>query len=41
MMDALFWYTGVAAWMIIALAGASIVAAELNDRARRRSLSHD
>jgi hypothetical protein len=41
MMDALFWYSGVAAWLLIALAGVLMLAAEVNDRARRRSLSHD
>jgi hypothetical protein len=41
MIDALFWYSGVAAWVLIALACVSILAAEVNDRARRRSVSHD
>jgi hypothetical protein len=41
MVDALFWYSGVAAWTLIALACVSVLAAEINDRARRRSLSHD
>ena len=41
MIDALFWYTGVAAWVMIVLASASMLAAEVNDRARRRSVSHD
>ncbi|SHH65318.1 hypothetical protein SAMN05444169_8588 [Bradyrhizobium erythrophlei] len=37
-MDALFWYSGVAAWLLIALVSASILAAEVNDRVRRRVL---
>jgi hypothetical protein len=41
MIDALFWYTGVAAWVMIVLASASMLTAEVNDRARRRSLGHD
>ena len=41
MIDALFWYTGLAAWVLIVLAGVSMLAAEFNDRARRRSLSHE
>ena len=41
MIDALFSYSGVAAWVLIALACVSILAAEVNDRARRRSVSHD
>jgi hypothetical protein len=41
MIDALFWYSGVAAWVLIALACVSMLAAEVNDRARRRSLGHD
>jgi hypothetical protein len=38
MMDAVFWYTGATAWVLIVLACVSMAAAELNDRARRRSL---
>jgi hypothetical protein len=38
MIDTLIWYTGLAAWVLIALACVSILAAEVNDRsiARRR-----
>lgn len=39
MIDTLFLVFGVAAWTWIA--GVSMLAAELNDRARMRSLSHD
>jgi hypothetical protein len=41
MIDALFWYSGVAAWVLIALACVLMLAAEVNDRARRRSLGHN
>ena len=36
MIDALIWYTGFAAWAFIALAGVSMLAAEINDRSVRR-----
>ena len=38
MIDALIWYTGLAAWVLIVLAFVSMLAAEINDRsvARRR-----
>jgi hypothetical protein len=38
MIDALIWYTGLAAWMLIVLACVSMLAAKANDRsvARRR-----
>jgi hypothetical protein len=39
MIDALFWYTGLAAWVLIVLGCGSLLAAEVHDRyvARRRS----
>jgi hypothetical protein len=38
MIDTLFWYTGLVAWVLIVLACVSGLAAEVNDRsvARRR-----
>jgi hypothetical protein len=36
MIDTFFWYTGLAAWAVIALACVSILAAELNDRSVSR-----
>jgi hypothetical protein len=38
MIDALIWYTGLAAWVLIVLAFVLMLAAEINDRsvARRR-----
>lgn len=36
MIDALIWYTGLAAWVLIALACVSMLAAEINDRSTRR-----
>jgi hypothetical protein len=32
MIDALFWYTGFAAWVLIALGCLSLLAAEVHDR---------
>jgi hypothetical protein len=32
MLDALFWYTGLAAWVLIALGCLSLLAAEVHDR---------
>ena len=32
MIDALFWYTGLTAWVLIAVAGISVLAADANDR---------
>jgi hypothetical protein len=36
MIDALFWYTGLAAWMLIAFACVSMLAAEVHDRSVAR-----
>ena len=36
MMDALFWYTGLAAWILISVAGMSVLAADANDRSVQR-----
>jgi hypothetical protein len=36
MMDALFWYTGLAAWVLIAVAGILMLAADANDRSVQR-----
>jgi hypothetical protein len=36
MMDALFWYTGLAAWVLIAAAGISMLAADANNRSVQR-----
>jgi hypothetical protein len=33
MIDALFWYTGLAAWVLIVLACVSMLAAEVNEKA--------
>lgn len=38
MIDALIWYTGLAAWVLIVLACVSILAAEINDRSMRRRI---
>jgi len=32
MIDALFWYTGLAAWVLIVFACASMIAADVHDR---------
>ena len=32
MIDALFWYTGLAAWVLIAMGCISLLAAEVHDR---------
>jgi hypothetical protein len=36
MIDALIWYTGLAAWVLIVLACVSMLAAEVNDRSVAR-----
>jgi hypothetical protein len=36
MIDTLFWYSGVAAWVLIVVAGVLLLAAEINDRSVRR-----
>ncbi len=41
MIDALFWYSGAAAWVLLLLTGVTMLAAGINDRSRRRSISHD
>jgi hypothetical protein len=40
MMDALFWYTGLVAWVLILSVCVSIVAADLHDRSVQRR-AHD
>lgn len=35
-MTAFFWYTGVAAWALIVLAGLSLLAADAHDRSVQR-----
>ena len=41
MIDAFFWYTGLAAWVLIVLAGVSVLAAKANDRSvARRGIRH-
>jgi len=40
MMDALFWYTGLVAWVLIVSACMSMLAADLHDRSVRRR-AHD
>jgi hypothetical protein len=36
MIDAFFWYTGLAAWLLIVLACVAMLAAEVNDRSVAR-----
>ena len=36
MIDAIFWYTGLAAWVLIVLACVSMLAAAVNDRSVAR-----
>jgi hypothetical protein len=36
MIDTLFWYSGVAAWVLIVLACVLLLAAEIRDKAVRR-----
>jgi len=36
MIDALIWYTGLVAWVLIVLACVSMLAAEVNDRSVAR-----
>jgi hypothetical protein len=41
MIDVFFWYIGLAAWVLIVLAGVSVFAAKANDRSvARRGIQH-